>query len=87
MQSFISSKNLHFDNEQEIHMSSENHEESGYRHDLDHLTLIACCVLYPTRTGCREKSVHFKTWLPYKNWCWTDKKLKQIASKNDAQNN
>lgn len=46
MQSFISSKNLHLDNEQEIYMRSENHEESGYRHDLDHLTLIACFISY-----------------------------------------
>ena len=35
MQSFINSENLHFDNEQEIHMSSENYEESGYRLVLD----------------------------------------------------
>ena len=32
---FINTENLHFDNEQEIHMSSENYEESGYRLDLD----------------------------------------------------
>ena len=30
--------NLHFDNEQEIHMSSQNYEKSGYDLDLDLLT-------------------------------------------------
>ena len=31
-------KNLHFNNEQNIHMCSKNYEESGYGLDLDALT-------------------------------------------------
>ena len=31
----MSTVNLHFDNEQDIHTSSKNHKEIGYDSDLD----------------------------------------------------
>ena len=35
-------KNLHFDNEQDPHMSSNNNEANRYRHDMD--LLISSCT-------------------------------------------
>ena len=35
MRSFNNSKNLHFDNEQDICMALKNYEESGDGHNLD----------------------------------------------------
>ena len=32
-------KNLHFDNEQDIHMSSKNDEANGYVHSLEMLII------------------------------------------------
>lgn len=40
-------KNLHSNNEHDIHMSSKNNEESGsYMHDLDFATLIFLISAY-----------------------------------------
>ena len=53
-------EDLHFDNEQDIHISSEDHEENGFGPDSD-LSIISHylkCVPYPTRSGCTVKSVH-----------------------------
>ena len=47
--SFNEKENLHIDNDEDIHMTSENSEESGYGHSLDLLIifdLIACSVSY-----------------------------------------
>jgi hypothetical protein len=38
---FIEHENLHFDNEEDIHMSSKNYEESGYDLDLGLLVTIS----------------------------------------------
>jgi hypothetical protein len=32
--------NVHFDNEFDVHISSENHEENGYVHKLDLLIIL-----------------------------------------------
>jgi hypothetical protein len=34
-------KNVHFDIEKDIKLSSKNYEESGYNLNLDHLVLVA----------------------------------------------
>ena len=36
---FNEHKNLHFDNEYDVHMSSKNYEESGYGLNLDSLAI------------------------------------------------
>ena len=44
----MSTNNSHFDDEQDIHVSSENHEESGYGFNLDSLTIsYSSYVPYP----------------------------------------
>lgn len=38
-------KDVHFDNEFDIHLSSNNHEDNGYMHKVGltrHLALIVC---------------------------------------------
>ena len=44
-------ENLHFDNEQEIHMSSKNYEENDYGpcEFANHLAVIACLISYKKR--------------------------------------
>ena len=43
---------LHFDNEQNIHMTSKNYEESDYKLNLDSLTILyKSCVSHPRRSG------------------------------------
>jgi hypothetical protein len=39
-QPFMEHKNLHFDNEYDVHMSSKNYEASGYGLDLDSLAIF-----------------------------------------------
>ena len=52
-----SNETLHLDNEQDIHMSSENYEGSGYGLDLDLLTMLYWLrVSYPRRSGLLGKS-------------------------------
>jgi hypothetical protein len=45
-------RNLHFEDEYDIHTSSIDHEESGYVHDLELVTIFAkyLHVAYPTRS-------------------------------------
>ena len=41
--------NLHFDNEEDIHFNSENHEENGHGYDLEMLIIlhyIVCFISY-----------------------------------------
>jgi hypothetical protein len=53
-------KNPHFDNDSDIHMSSVNYEGNGYGHDLGLLIISRWLhVSYPTRSGCRDKSIWF----------------------------
>ena len=33
-------KNLHIDNEEDMHMNSENHVANGYGHNLDLLSIL-----------------------------------------------
>jgi len=33
-------ENLHFDDEEDIYMSSKNYEANGYRHDLDSIIIL-----------------------------------------------
>ena len=40
IQAFNEHKNIHFDNEQNIHMSSKIYEEVGYDLHLDLLTIL-----------------------------------------------
>ena len=63
-------ENIHFDNAQDIHMSSENYEENGYEHDLDMLIIShQLRVSYPTR----RENCPFKAHLAYDTMCrpWT----------------
>jgi hypothetical protein len=61
-------ENLHFDNEWDSHSSSENYEANIYRKDLELLiNLNWLRVTYPTRCGCREKSIHLRH--VYLRWC------------------
>ena len=54
-------KNLRFDDEKDIHMDFKNCEANGYGHDLDLLIILhKWHVLYPTRSGWREKIIHFR---------------------------
>jgi len=48
---------LHFDNELDIHMSSENHEESDLESDL-RTTSYNSCVSYPSRSALVGRSHH-----------------------------
>ena len=42
-------------------MNSENYEANGYGHDLDSRIIFhELHVSYPTRSGCREKSIHLR---------------------------
>ena len=43
--SFDNLENLHFDNEYNVHRSSENHEGSGYGHHLDLLIISTFCLI------------------------------------------
>ena len=55
---FHEHKNLHFDNEWDIHMSSENHEESNYGLNLDLLSIsYLLSVSYPRRSGLVRKVI------------------------------
>ena len=58
----VTQASFHFDNEEDIHSSSKIYEESGYGHDLDLLIILNSlwCVSYPTRSGCRQRSVHLR---------------------------
>ena len=43
-------------------MSSQYHEENGFRHDLDLLIILhKLCVTYPTRSGCGARNILLKT--------------------------
>ena len=54
--SFMNSKNLHFHNEHDIHISFENYKESDYEHDFDSLIIShSLRVSNPTRSGCKEE--------------------------------
>lgn len=54
-------ENVHFDNEQDIHMTSENSEANRDGHNLDLLIISHWFrVSHPTRSGCREKSIHLR---------------------------
>jgi hypothetical protein len=53
----MGTKNAHFDNEYDIHTSSENHEESDYDLDVDlfdHLVLITCFICYSSPSFLRH---------------------------------
>ena len=46
-------RNLHFEDEYDIHTSSIDYEQSGYMHDLELVIIFAkyLHVAYPTRSG------------------------------------
>ena len=46
---FNEHKNLHFKDEQQIHMSFKNYEENGYRHDPSKLSSPTNCVFHILR--------------------------------------
>ena len=53
---FNEHENLRFDVEQVIHMSSRNHEESGYGFDLDLLTILyKQCISFSKGSKLVEK--------------------------------
>ena len=61
IRSFIEHKNLHFDNELNIHVSSQNHEESGYGLFLDLLNLLyQLRISHPRRSGLDRKYNHLR---------------------------
>ena len=56
--SFDEFQKLHFDNEQNIHISSQNCEANGCRHNLELVIILHWLrVSHPRRRGCRAKSV------------------------------
>ena len=55
-------KNLHFDNEKNVHLNSKKNEESGDGLDLDLDSSCTKCVFsYFRRSGLIRKSNHFKS--------------------------
>ena len=67
-------ENLHFNNEQDIYMSSKIHKESGCNLDLEMLTILHWpCVSYPSRNELGKVTIqdlstlHQKTWW---RWWW-----------------
>ena len=58
---YIWQLNEHYDNENDIHMSSRNDDANVYRHNLDLLpSLHLLHVSYHMRSGWREKSIHLR---------------------------
>ena len=57
-------ENLHFDNDEDIHLSPKNYEEGNYTHDLD-LVIIShwLRVSYPTRKWVQREKCMFKVHL------------------------
>ena len=78
------SENPYFDNEKDIHASSENYEESGYRRKsgFPFISHSLRCVSYPTRSVCREKVVHLRPDLPYSTRTPVHKLLNQQKDKS-----
>lgn len=49
-------EDLHFEDEEDVHMSSKTYEESGHMHDLDLLSIShELSVSNLMRSGCMEK--------------------------------